>query len=280
MRTAARDGRCVFALIVAMGVAGGCEPSSREAPVRDPNAGAANAEDAEAVPVAAETPAAESNEEGAPAAPSGDDVGEVGAGADTAVEADAAPEPEALRLPPEDDGRVMQAWSLIVRGQYEQAERLLGQVLAAYPDCSQAAFFLGVSYQKQKDYVRARRQFEEVIASGVPFERDETVYYFYGWSLYWLGEREAAREAFETHLAAAPGWEDSLFALGLISFEEDRLEDARAELQTSIDLWPIYPHTYYKLYRVLTRLGDEEGAEAARRTYEMRLRGYVGEDDG
>lgn len=233
------------------------------------------------------------------------------------------------RVPPEDDARTMQAWSLIAQRQYGRAEALLGEVLEAYPDASQAAFFLGVSYQKQKDYERARAQFERVIDSGVAFERDEVVYYFYGWGLYWLGELEASRDAFEIFKAEMPQEADAWFALGLIDYDEDKLEaaeanfkhalslheamaredpqryrtrlqavakchgrladvyirreqlvEARDALQRAIELWPRNHQPYYKLYRVLTRLGDDEGAQRALATHQRRLReqGITGED--
>lgn len=227
----------------------------------------------------------------------------------------------ALKIPPQDDVRMMQAWGLIAQRQYERAEVILAEVLVEYPDASQAEFFLGVSYQKQKDYERARRQFERVIASGVPFERDEVVFYFYGWGLYWLGQLEASREAFETFKESTPQEADVWFALGLIDYDEDKLDaaeanfkhalslheamalensqryrsrlqavakchgrladvyirreqldSARDSLRTAIELWPRNHQPYYKLYRVLTRLGDEAGAERALATHQRRLR--------
>jgi len=244
---------------------------------------------------------------------------------------DAEPDGTAsLEVPPPEDQRALQAWGLIGAGQFDRARELLGEVLSEYPDAGQAEFFLGVSYQKQKDYVRATEHYERVYEKGVSFERDEVVHYFHGWALYWLGELEGSRRHFELFKAEDPAEADAWFALGLIDYDEDRLEKAEANfrhalslhedmarddparyrsrlkavakchgrladvfirrgeleaardaLQISIETWPNNTQPYYKLYRVLLRLGEDEEAARALRTHQRLLeRQGIIEDDG
>jgi len=243
--------------------------------------------------------------------------------------AEGEPERE-LRLPPGgSDARAFQAWRMIRQEQYEPAEALLKRVLEQYPDYSQAQFFLGVCYKQQRDHARARRAFERVLEMDVPFHQDEATYYFYGWSLYWLGELDEARAAFEKHIEASPHEPDSHFALGLIDYDENKLDaaekrfrkslelldrmsrtnpqryrgrlnavskahvrladvhvrrgelqEARKELELAIDIWPRYPEPYYKLSRVLFRLGEREAARQMAERHQTLLRMQGNTNDG
>jgi tetratricopeptide (TPR) repeat protein len=301
---------CGLAGALLLCVAWGCDP-----PAVEPKANGVSDATQDASPALAPEPAPREAAQSEPAA--ADEPGQ-------------EPESRELRLPPEDDERTMQAWSMIVQGRNEEARELLARVIDEYPDCAQAVFFTGVSYQRQKDYERARAHLERVIELDVPFPSDETTYYFYGWSLYWLGELDAARAAFETHREGVPTEADTHFALGLIAFDEDKLdeaeadfkkaielhdrmatedparyrqrlasvakchgrladvysrrgdlEEAKAELERAIELWPAHHQTYYKLYRVLLRLGEDEQAERALQTHQriLRQRGIIDGDD-
>ena len=50
--------------------------------------------------------------------------------------------------------------------------------------------------------------------------------------------------------------------------QKDELENARSSLRSSLQLNPTDPQTHYTLSRVLTRLGDAEGARRAMRDFE------------
>jgi tetratricopeptide (TPR) repeat protein len=172
------------------------------------------------------------------------------------------------------------------------------------PDDGQAEFLFGLSYHREKKYEQARPYFERAAQLAPHYD---PIHYFRGWGLYYLGEIEAARETLEHHLTYQPAYADTHFALGLIALDEDRLddaaalfersielsgngrprerakahariadvriregnfEDAKTHLYTAVDLWPDHYEAFYKLYRVHTRLGDEEAAGEARQVFE------------
>ncbi len=54
-----------------------------------------------------------------------------------------------------------------------------------------------------------------------------------------------------------------------IFVRRDDLERARAHLEEATALWPEHYTAFYKLSRVLTRLGDEEGAREAMRLHDL-----------
>ncbi len=55
--------------------------------------------------------------------------------------------------------------------------------------------------------------------------------------------------------------------LGDVYLRRDELEAARAELDTAVRLWPQHYTAFFKLSRVLTRLGEQAAAEEAYRLY-------------
>ena len=158
-----------------------------------------------------------------------------------------------------------------------------------------------MTYHKENRYGAAREHYERVLEQDPQYHM---VRMFYGWCLYYLGELEAAREMVQSYLSVEPDYTDALFALGLIDFDSDeiasargrfeqaiglaeRLQDrateakararladvhirtgdldrARQQLQRSVELNPQNYEAHFKLSRVLERLGDSEGAAAAR----------------
>ncbi len=209
--------------------------------------------------------------------------------------------PQAPLPPP---GFLKGCLALIEQKQYEQARRLLAPVVADHPGWARAHFYLALTYQKENRYERARELFRRALQLD---PQEHSVRLFYGWCLYYLGELAASREMIESFLAARPDYPDAIFALGLIDFDDDdidsagrrfkraaelarqrkdkpteakararladvlirsdELEPARDELVRSIELNPDNYETYFKLSRVLQRLGDAEGAEEARRAH-------------
>jgi tetratricopeptide (TPR) repeat protein len=178
--------------------------------------------------------------------------------------------------------------------------------VAAHPGSAEARFYLGLTYQFEQRYERSSELFEQALeldpAAAMPR-------LFYGWALYYLGRPEAARAAFESFLDSQPDHPEALYALGLLDFDADDVESARErlvrvielaarqqnvateakararladvfvrtgeltaardQLEASIRLNPNNYEPYFKLSRVLQRLGDEEGAEAARRLHDQ-----------
>jgi len=194
-------------------------------------------------------------------------------------------------------------YRLIEAGRFESARERLEPIVAAHPGWQRAAFFLALSYHEQHLHGEARPLFERALAID-PASRDATaIRNYYGWTLYYLGEREEARRQFEAFLEARPEDPEAHFALGMIAFDEDdlagatrrfeaairlakasgdarpegkararladvlvrtgKLEQARGELEAAVKLRPDAYEAYFKLSRVLERLGDAEGAARA-----------------
>jgi len=202
-------------------------------------------------------------------------------------------------LPP--PGFMRMCLQLIEQRRYADARRMLEPIVADHPGWPRAHFYLALSYHKQNRYAKARELYERTLQLDPAYHSAKP---FYGWCLYYLGELARSRELFEAYLAERPGYPDAIFALGLIDFDEDlidsarthfieaarlagergdrsteaksrarladvhvragELEKARLELQHSVELNPDNYETYFKLSRVLQRLGDTEGAEQAR----------------
>ncbi|MCZ6611316.1 MAG: tetratricopeptide repeat protein [Planctomycetota bacterium] len=197
------------------------------------------------------------------------------------------------------------AFRLIGQGRTDVARPRLVSYLNQHPDDGRAEFLLGLTYHREKRYALARPRFTQAIELEPQYH---PTYHFLGWCLYYLGETQAARVAFEQHLTFVATEGDSHFGIGLIAFDEDRLddaelrfrtaiklqadnprrvrdvskaharladvyirrnalEDAKAQLQLATDLWPEHYAAFYKLSRVLTRLGEIEAAEEAFRLY-------------
>jgi len=199
---------------------------------------------------------------------------------------------------------------LIRRGRNAEARALLQPVVAGHPGWSRAHFYLGLTYHAEHRYEEASELFRRALALD-PESSAPRMYQ--GWSLYYLGRLDQARGMFESYLAAHPAYADAIFALGLIDFDGDALdsarsrfeetirlarekrdtsteakararladvwirggdwERARADLERSIRLNPDNHETYFKLSRVLERLGDADGAAQVRRKHdEIRRR--------
>ncbi len=197
---------------------------------------------------------------------------------------------------------------LIADRKNDQARTRLEAHVAEHPDDGQAAFLLGLTYHREKRYTLARPWFESAVRLAPDYH---TVHHFHGWCLYYLGDMPGARVALNRHLEAVPGEGDSHFALGLIAFNDDRLDDAqrrfaraielqrdnpgrrrdvakaharladvhirrdeleqaRTQLLLATTLWPQHYAAFYKLSRVLHRLGEPEAADEAYREFRVR----------
>lgn len=207
-------------------------------------------------------------------------------------------------LPP--PGFMADCVKLIRANQTARARRRLEPVVADHPGWAKAHFYLGLTYHTEKRYERAAEWFKRSLELD---PLDHTPRVFLGWSLYYLGDPEASRAMFESYLKVKPDYHDAIFALGLIDFDADdipsararfekvialaiarknskaeakararladvlirlnKLEPARKELDKSIALNPDNYEAFYKLSRVLERLGDHEAAEKARRQHDI-----------
>ncbi|MFM7135349.1 MAG: tetratricopeptide repeat protein, partial [Planctomycetota bacterium] len=139
----------------------------------------------------------------------------------------AADPPAPAKVGFQNDPRIAIVQRLVQGGDYEAAASVCRTVLAEKPNCDRATMLLGVALSKSKRYEDARSKLEAARDSAQDYPERRHANHFLGWACYHLGDLEAARKAFEAHLAAVPGEPDSTFGLGLVALDEDRLDDAQ-----------------------------------------------------
>ena len=168
-----------------------------------------------------------------------------------------------------------------------------------------ATALLALTYYKENRFEAARPLFARALEAD---PEEIAARPLYGWTLYSLGELDAAAAAFESLLERKPDYAPAHYALGMIALDRDdtggarrrfetavRLADAqadpvmegraharlgdlharlgdlpraKAELERSLDLFPGDPEALFRLSRVLQQMGDEEGAARVRERYE------------
>jgi tetratricopeptide (TPR) repeat protein len=196
---------------------------------------------------------------------------------------------------------------LIGQQQTDAARDRLMSYLQQNPDDGRAEFLMGLSYHREKRYALARPRFEraveltpdyhpayhflgwclyylgELTPARTAFEQhlawmpDEGDSHF-GLGLIDLDEDrldDAARRfrrAIELQADDPRRRKDVSKAharLADVHIRRDEIEAARAELETATELWPQHYTAFYKLSRVLNRLGETEAAQHAFRQYEI-----------
>ncbi len=212
---------------------------------------------------------------------------------------------KAPRAPLPPPGTMAACKKLIDRGLFGGARARLQPILEQHPNWARARLLMGLTYYRESRFEAANEHFAKALEAN-PGEL--AVRPFYGWSLYSLGELDAAEQMFESILKPKPDYTAAHYALGMIDLDRDEVEAARAHFDTTIrlgkqqqdeiiqgrghgrigdlllrlgelegakealtraiELFPDDHNAHFTLSRVLQRLGDEAGAEAARETFE------------
>ncbi|MCH8212195.1 MAG: tetratricopeptide repeat protein, partial [Planctomycetes bacterium] len=141
----------------------------------------------------------------------------------------------------------------ISQNQLDLARDRVTDYLQQNPQTGQAQFLLGLTYHREKRYALARPHFAKATEFSPRFH---PTYHFYGWCLYYLGETEQARTAFQEHLRLAPTEGDSHFALGLLAMEADQLDEAERRFRKAIELQADNPRRRRDVAKAHARLGD------------------------
>jgi tetratricopeptide (TPR) repeat protein len=123
------------------------------------------------------------------------------------------------------------AATLIVRFQTDAARQQLQHYLNTHPDDGKALFLFGMTYHREKKYGQALSYFDRSLKLAPDYL---PINHFRGWALYYLGELDESRQAFEEFLKTSPDEPDSHFALGLIDLDEQDLDQAKSEFEKSI----------------------------------------------
>lgn len=214
----------------------------------------------------------------------------------------APPAPPAPLPPP---GEMARCKELIDAGLYGAARARLAPIVAQHPGWARALSLLALSYYRENRFEAARPLFARALAAD---PEEIAARPLYGWTLYSLGELDAAAAEFEALLERKPDYAPAHYALGMIALDRDdtggarrrfeaaiqlasaeadatmegraraRLGDlharegdlpgAKAELERAVALFPGDAEALFRLSRVLRRMGDEEGAARARERYE------------
>lgn len=199
------------------------------------------------------------------------------------------------------DATVAQAVRLIQMRRFDEARQLLQPLAEEIPDWPAPYYYIGTIYFEEKRWESGLRSFARVLELAPGFHKARLLG---GWCQIYLGRMEQARVSVEAYLRAVPDSADATFALGLIDLDEDDIDSARIhlekaismthdldrpereavirlryadllvrtgevelaklELGRAIELDPSNAKIYFKLSRVLQRLGDAKGARLAR----------------
>ncbi len=214
----------------------------------------------------------------------------------------AAPAPRATLSP-----ELSSLFRLIGQGRTDRARPRLLTYLALDPQDGKAEFLLGLTYHREKRYSLARPHFDRAVdlspeyhpahhfrgwclfylgdmeAARRSFEEHLRYVPDEGDSHFALGliDLDADRlddaqrrfgEAIELQAANPRRVRDVAKAharLADVYVRRDRLEEAKSHLLTATGMYPDHYSAYFKLYRVLTRLGETEAAERALADYRI-----------
>lgn len=145
-------------------------------------------------------------------------------------------------------------------GDLSAAERSARAWSDAQPADLRAAFYLGLSLHKLKRHAEALALLERADAApDAAFPESPHVSHYLGWCRYYLGDLAGARAAFLAHAAAFPEYDDTQFAIGLIAFDQDEVDEAERRFRRALELLEragAAPGIARERAKCLARLGD------------------------
>jgi tetratricopeptide (TPR) repeat protein len=129
-------------------------------------------------------------------------------------------------------------WTLYWLGELPASKASFQEFLSRQPGEYDSTFALGLIALDDDDLAQAQRLFKQAIALQMTAKPDD------------LAALSRARAR-----------------LGEVYERQDRLAEAREELEASVQLYPDHYEALYKLYRVLVRLGETDKAQEIHRQY-------------
>ena len=151
------------------------------------------------------------------------------------------------------DDELVPIFGMISENLLSSARERVTAYLQQNPLSGQGEFLLGLTYHREKRYALARPHFAKATQLSPSFH---PTYHFFGWCLYYLGESDAARNAFQEHVRLVPSEGDSQFALGLLAMEVDGLDEAERRFNRAIELQADNPRRRPDVAKAHARLGD------------------------
>ncbi len=149
--------------------------------------------------------------------------------------------------------RLDAAYGVILRSRFDAARKILEPLVTEHPASGKAEFMLGLSYHQQRRYRQALPHFQRAVKLDPEYHQTR---HFLGYCLYYLGDTEEAGRAFEKFLEHSPNNPHTHFALGLVAYEDDRLEEAEARFVRAIELCEGDPSLTQRCASAHTRLAD------------------------
>lgn len=126
---------------------------------------------------------------------------------------------------------------LMSQRQFDAMVQILDPIVKAEPELGRPRMLLALAHHKSKRYAMARPHWEAVLRGGPVFDTASGAIYLYGWCLYYLGEPEHSREAFQAFLdVTGQEHDDAYFGMGLCDIELSELERAEENLTTALQL--------------------------------------------
>lgn len=134
------------------------------------------------------------------------------------------------------DAGLGEAYRAIQEKRYEAARASVEAYLAragANARRGQAEFLIGLSFHEPQLYAQAEPHFARAAELEPGYL---ATHYYRGYALLQIGRLADARASLEIHRKGQPDAPATLFALGLVALEEDRVEDAAREIGRAIAL--------------------------------------------
>lgn len=113
-------------------------------------------------------------------------------------------------------------------------EALLKPLVEGPQAGAQHRYLYALSLHKQKRYAEARPLFEKLMADGPRFEREYSIFLYYAWCLFYLGELDGARASFAAYEVFDATDPDTWFGRGLCDLEQSKLESAQANFEKAL----------------------------------------------
>ncbi|MFN3473736.1 MAG: tetratricopeptide repeat protein [Blastomonas sp.] len=156
-----------------------------------------------------------------------------------------------------------QAMALARSGRLDDAQALLGRIIADQPGNPDALQLLGMVARQRGDHPRAAHLFRQSLAQQ---PNQPHVLNNLGNSLTSLGQTEAAARAYLQALALQPDYADARINLALAQITLGRPAQARATLQSLVEAVPGHARAWAVLGQALGALREHDQAVAAYRT--------------
>jgi len=168
---------------------------------------------------------------------------------------------------------------------FEQARQHLDRVLRGQSDYFAAWYQYGYALYGVGDLDKARLAFEQHVAFN---PRDGNTHYSLGLVALAQGRLDDAEGHFRSTVSLLQALPEprrskqkrpvsrALARLGEIHERRDELEEARASYEEAVALWPGQEDGFYRLSRVLLRLGDEDAANEAMARHEEIVAKFPG----